>query len=253
MSARIVRPAVSLLVVMTALLGIAYPLVITGIAKAVFPRQAAGSLISNDGKLIGSSLIGQSFSDPKYFWGRPSATTPQPYNGIGSTGSNLGPLNPALIDAVKSNAKNLHDADPDNRRPVPVDLDSNPTKLIEIVETGKQMLMTRGALTTFSIANDVAKYFAIIPAAFAVTYPELSALNIMHLATPNSAILSAVIFNALIIVVLIPLAIKGVKYRPLGAGPLLRRNLLIYGLGGIVVPFPGIKLIDMLVSAAGWA
>ncbi len=134
-----------------------------------------------------------------------------------------------------------------------VDLDSNPTKLIEIVETGKQMLMTRGALTTFSIANDVAKYFAIIPAAFAVTYPELSALNIMHLATPNSAILSAVIFNALIIVVLIPLAIKGVKYRPLGAGPLLRRNLLIYGLGGILVPFPGIKLIDMLLSAAGWA
>jgi K+-transporting ATPase ATPase B chain len=134
-----------------------------------------------------------------------------------------------------------------------VDLDSNPTKLIEIVETGKQMLMTRGALTTFSIANDVAKYFAIIPAAFAMTYPELGALNIMHLATPNSAILSAVIFNALIIVVLIPLAIKGVKYRALGAGPLLRRNLLVYGLGGIVVPFPGIKLIDMLLSAAGWA
>jgi potassium-transporting ATPase ATP-binding subunit len=134
-----------------------------------------------------------------------------------------------------------------------VDLDSNPTKLIEIVETGKQMLMTRGALTTFSIANDVAKYFAIIPAAFAMTYPELGALNIMHLATPNSAILSAVIFNALIIVVLIPLAIKGVKYRALGAGPLLRRNLLIYGLGGIVVPFPCIKLIDMLLSAAGWA
>jgi len=134
-----------------------------------------------------------------------------------------------------------------------VDLDSNPTKLIEVVETGKQMLMTRGALTTFSIANDVAKYFAIIPAAFAVTYPQLGALNIMRLATPNSAILSAVIFNALIIVLLIPLAIKGVKYRPLGAGPLLRRNLLIYGLGGIIVPFPGIKLIDMALSAAGWA
>jgi K+-transporting ATPase ATPase B chain len=133
-----------------------------------------------------------------------------------------------------------------------VDLDSNPTKLIEIVETGKQMLMTRGALTTFSIANDVAKYFAIIPAAFAMTYPELGALNIMHLATPNSAILSAVIFNALVIVVLIPLAIKGVKYRALGAGPLLRRNLLVYGLGGIIVPFPGIKLIDMILSAAGW-
>jgi K+-transporting ATPase ATPase B chain len=134
-----------------------------------------------------------------------------------------------------------------------VDLDSNPTKLIEIVETGKQMLMTRGALTTFSIANDVAKYFAIIPAAFAMTYPELGALNVMHLATPNSAILSAVIFNALIIVVLIPLAIKGVKYRALGAGPLLRRNLLVYGLGGIIVPFPGIKIIDMILSAAGWA
>ena len=129
-----------------------------------------------------------------------------------------------------------------------VDLDSNPTKLIEIVETGKQMLMTRGALTTFSIANDVAKYFAIIPAAFAMTYPQLGALNIMHLATPNSAILSAVIFNALIIVVLIPLAIRGVKYRALGAAALLRRNLLIYGLGGIIVPFPAIKLIDMIVS-----
>ncbi len=134
-----------------------------------------------------------------------------------------------------------------------VDLDSNPTKLIEIVETGKQMLMTRGSLTTFSIANDVAKYFAIIPAAFATTYPQLAALNIMRLATPSSAILSAVIFNALIIVLLIPLAIKGVKYRPLGAGLLLRRNLLIYGLGGIIVPFPGIKLIDMVLAAAGVA
>ncbi|HEY0748090.1 MAG TPA: potassium-transporting ATPase subunit KdpB [Steroidobacteraceae bacterium] len=134
-----------------------------------------------------------------------------------------------------------------------VDLDSNPTKLIEIVETGKQMLMTRGSLTTFSIANDVAKYFAIIPAAFASTYPQLAALNVMHLATPNSAILSAVIFNALVIVLLIPLAIKGVKYRPLGAGLLLRRNLLIYGLGGIIVPFPGIKLIDMGLAAAGLA
>jgi K+-transporting ATPase ATPase B chain len=131
-----------------------------------------------------------------------------------------------------------------------VDLDSNPTKLIEIVETGKQMLMTRGSLTTFSIANDVAKYFAIIPAAFATTYPQLGAFNVMNLGT-HSAILSAVIFNALIIVALIPLAIKGVKYRPLGAGPLLRRNLLIYGLGGIIVPFPGIKLIDMILSALG--
>jgi K+-transporting ATPase ATPase B chain len=134
-----------------------------------------------------------------------------------------------------------------------VDLDSNPTKLIEIVETGKQMLMTRGSLTTFSIANDIAKYFAIIPAAFATSYPQLAALNIMRLTTPNSAILSAVIFNALIIVMLIPLAVRGVKYRPLGAGPLLRRNLLIYGLGGVLIPFPAIKLIDMTLSAAGFA
>jgi potassium-transporting ATPase ATP-binding subunit len=126
-----------------------------------------------------------------------------------------------------------------------VDLDSNPTKLIEVVETGKQMLMTRGSLTTFSIANDLAKYFAIIPAAFATTYPQLNALNVMQLASPFSAILSAVIFNALIIVVLIPLALKGVKYRPLGAAVLLRRNLLIYGLGGILIPFAGIKLIDL--------
>ncbi|CAG4915962.1 potassium-transporting ATPase subunit KdpB [Paraburkholderia gardini] len=133
-----------------------------------------------------------------------------------------------------------------------VDLDSNPTKLIEIVEIGKQMLMTRGSLTTFSIANDVAKYFAIIPAAFATTYPALNALNVMHLATPASAIMSAVIFNALIIVMLIPLALKGVRYRPLGAAVLLRRNLLVYGLGGIIVPFIGIKLIDMVLAAFGW-
>jgi len=130
-----------------------------------------------------------------------------------------------------------------------VDLDSNPTKLIEIVETGKQMLMTRGALTTFSIANDVAKYFAIIPAAFATTYPALNALNIMGLATHASAILSAVIFNALIIVVLIPLALTGVAYRPVGASVLLRNNLLIYGVGGLIVPFIGIKLIDLLLVA----
>ena len=131
-----------------------------------------------------------------------------------------------------------------------VDLDSNPTKLIEVVETGKQMLMTRGSLTTFSIANDIAKYFAIIPAAFATTYPQLDALNVMGLASPYSAILSAVIFNSLIIVALIPLALKGVRYRPLGAAVLLRRNLLIYGLGGILVPFAGIKLIDMLLEVA---
>jgi potassium-transporting ATPase ATP-binding subunit len=130
-----------------------------------------------------------------------------------------------------------------------VDLDSNPTKLIEIVETGKQMLMTRGALTTFSIANDVAKYFAIIPAAFVATYPQLGALNVMQLASPNSAILSAVIFNALIIIVLIPLALKGVAYRAVGAAALLRRNLLVYGLGGLIAPFIGIKLIDLALVA----
>jgi len=132
-----------------------------------------------------------------------------------------------------------------------VDLDSNPTKLIEIVETGKQMLMTRGSLTTFSIANDVAKYFAIIPAAFVTTYPALGALNVMHLATPSSAILSAVIFNALIIIALVPLALKGVKYQPIGANVLLRNNLLIYGLGGIIIPFIGIKLIDMILVGLG--
>ncbi len=134
-----------------------------------------------------------------------------------------------------------------------VDLDSNPTKLIEIVEIGKQLLMTRGALTTFSIANDVAKYFAIIPAMFAGTFPVLQALNVMHLATPQSAILSAVIFNALIIVALIPLALRGVKYVPQGAALLLRRNLLVYGLGGVIVPFIGIKLIDLLIVRAGLA
>lgn len=131
-----------------------------------------------------------------------------------------------------------------------VDLDSNPTKLIEIVETGKQMLMTRGSLTTFSIANDLAKYFAVLPAAFVSTYPQLAALNVMHLASPNSAILSAVIFNALVIVVLIPLALKGVAYRAIGAAALLRRNLLVYGLGGVIVPFIGIKAIDLLISFA---
>ena len=134
-----------------------------------------------------------------------------------------------------------------------VDLDSNPTKLIEIVETGKQMLITRGSLTTFSVANDIAKYFAIVPAAFVTTYPQLAVLNIMGLSSPASAILSAVIFNALIIIFLIPLALKGVKYRPLGAVALLRRNLLIYGLGGVTVPFVGIKLIDMLITFAGLA
>ena len=130
-----------------------------------------------------------------------------------------------------------------------VDLDSNPTKLIEIVAIGKQLLMTRGALTTFSISNDVAKYFAIIPAMFAGVFPVLNALNIMHLHNAESAVLSAVIFNALIIVALIPLALRGVKYRPMSAAALLQRNLLVYGLGGIIVPFIGIKLIDMIIVA----
>jgi potassium-transporting ATPase ATP-binding subunit len=132
-----------------------------------------------------------------------------------------------------------------------VDLDSNPTKLIEVVEIGKQLLMTRGALTTFSIANDLAKYFAIIPAMFVAMYPQLNALNVMGLASPQSAILAAVIFNALIIVALIPLALKGVRYRPQGAGVVLRRNLALYGLGGIVVPFIGIKIIDLGLVAVG--
>jgi K+-transporting ATPase ATPase B chain len=134
-----------------------------------------------------------------------------------------------------------------------VDLDSNPTKLIEIVEIGKQLLITRGSLTTFSIANDVAKYFAIIPAAFATTYPQLNALNVMGLASPASAILSAVIFNALIIVALIPLALKGVRYRAVGAAVLLRDNVLIFGVGGVIAPFIGIKLIDMLIAGLGMA
>ena len=128
-----------------------------------------------------------------------------------------------------------------------VDLDSNPTKLLEVVEIGKQMLMTRGVLTTFSIANDVAKYFAIIPAMFMGVYPQIAPLNVMHLASPLSAILAAVIFNALIIILLIPLALRGVQYRPIGAGPLLARSLLIYGVGGVVAPFIGIKLIDLVL------
>jgi K+-transporting ATPase ATPase B chain len=128
-----------------------------------------------------------------------------------------------------------------------VDLDSNPTKLIDIVEIGKQLLMTRGALTTFSISNDIAKYFAIIPAAFATTYPSLKVLNIMHLSTPGNAILSAVIFNALTIVFLIPLALRGIQYRHVPAATLLLNNVLIYGLGGLIVPFIGIKLIDIVL------
>ncbi len=134
-----------------------------------------------------------------------------------------------------------------------VDLDSNPTKLLSVVEIGKQMLITRGALTTFSIANDVAKYFAIIPAAFAATYPALDALNVMRLHSPQSAVLSAVIFNALIIIALIPLALRGSRYRPMPAGTMLRSNLLTYGLGGVVLPFPFIKLIDLALVGFGLA
>jgi len=134
-----------------------------------------------------------------------------------------------------------------------VDLDSDPTKLIEIVEIGKQLLITRGALTTFSIANDVAKYFAIIPAMFVAFYPQLAVINIMRLHSPESAILSAIIFNALIIIALIPLALRGVRFRPIGAAAMLRRNLLVYGVGGLVVPFIGIKLIDLAVTAIGLA
>ena len=130
-----------------------------------------------------------------------------------------------------------------------VDLDSNPTKLIEVVEIGKQMLITRGALTTFSIANDVAKYFAIIPAMLVGSFPVIDPLNIMRLQSPASAILSAVIFNALIIIALVPLALRGVKFRPVGAAALLKRNILIYGLGGVLAPFPGIKIIDIIVNA----
>jgi len=130
-----------------------------------------------------------------------------------------------------------------------VDLDSNPTKLLEIVEIGKQLLITRGALTTFSIANDVAKYFAIIPAMLLGTFPAIAPLNIMNLASPHSAILSAVIFNALVIIALIPLALRGVQFRPLGAAKILQRNVLIYGVGGVIIPFVGIKVIDILIAA----
>jgi len=132
-----------------------------------------------------------------------------------------------------------------------VDLDSDPTKLIDIVEIGKQLLITRGSLTTFSIANDVAKYFAILPAMFVAVFPQIAPLNVMRLTSPESAILSAVIFNALIIVALIPLALRGVRYRPLGAAPLLRRSLLIYGVGGVIVPFVGIKAVDVVLTFIG--
>ena len=151
---------------------------------------------------------------------------------------------PQLAAEVRAAASDLAAKEAGNM----VDLDNDPTKLIEIVEIGKQLLMTRGTLTTFSIANDVAKYFAIVPALFMVAIPELAALNIMQLHSPESAILSAVIFNAIIIPILIPLALRGVQYKPIGASALLRRNLLIYGVGGVIAPFIGIKLIDLLVG-----
>ena len=166
---------------------------------------------------------------------------------VGMTGDGTNDA-PALAQADVAVAMNTG-TQPAREAANMVDLDSNPTKLIEIVEIGKQLLMTRGALTTFSIANDVSKYFAIIPAAFVSTYPVLAALNFMRLATPASAILSAVIFNALIIVALIPLALRGVPYRALGAARILRDNLLIYGVGGLIAPFIGIKLIDLLLVA----
>jgi len=133
-----------------------------------------------------------------------------------------------------------------------VDLDSNPTKLLEVVQVGKQLLITRGALTTFSVANDISKYFAIIPAIFAASFPELSVLNIMKLSSPQSAVLSAVIFNALIIIILIPLALRGVKFKPASANQIIKKNVLIYGLGGIIAPFIGIKLIDLLLGHIGF-
>ena len=185
----IIRPALALFAALSLLCGVAYPLAVAGVGRALFPAQADVGVAMNTGTVAARE------------------------------------------------AGNM------------VDLDSDPTKLIEVVEIGKQMLMTRGSLTTFSIANDVAKYFAIIPAIFVSTYPQLGALNVMRLASPSSAILSAVIFNALIIVALIPLALKGVPYRAVGAAMLLRRNLLLYGVGGIILPFVGIKVIDLLLSA----
>ena len=255
---REIRPAILLLLALTLITGLGYPLAMTAIAGAIFPKQAQGSLIERNGKVVGSALIGQEFKDDKYFHGRPSATSAPdpadstktvsaPYNAANSGGSNLGPTSQALSDRLKDDVEKLKAENPSAA--VPVDLDSNPTKLIEVVEIGKQLLMTRGALTTFSIANDVAKYFAIIPAMFLTFYPQLGVLNIMHLASPQSAILSAIIFNALIIIALIPLALKGVAYRAIGAGALLRRNLMIYGVGGIIIPFIGIKAIDLVVAA----
>ena len=215
--------AVLMTVVTTLLLGVVYPLAVTGLAQLLFPDKANGQLIERGGALIGSRIIGQPFSSPGYFRGRPSAAGTG-YDAANSGGTNLGPTNKTLIDAVAAAVDGARKENPEG-------------------------CGARGALTTFSIANDVAKYFAIIPAMFVVAFPALTSLNVMALKTPQSAILSAVIFNALIIVALVPLALRGIQYRAMSAEALLRRNLLIYGAGGIVVPFIGIKIIDVVITA----
>ena len=234
--------ALRALLVFTVIVGIAYPLFIWLIAQRPgLQNKANGSIIEVGGKPVGSSLIGQSFTDtdgnplPRYFQSRPSAA------GDGTNDA------PALAQADVGVAMNTGTSAAKEAGNM-VDLDSDPTKLIEIVEIGKQLLITRGALTTFSIANDIAKYFAIIPAMFVAMFPGLDVLNVMRLHSPQSAILSAVIFNALVIIALIPLSLRGVRYTPSSASKLLSRNLYVYGLGGIIAPFIGIKLIDLVIQ-----
>ena len=230
-----------MLLIFTVILGVAYPLLITVVAQIPgLKSRADGSPIKLNGQVVGSKLIGQSFTDsdgnplPQYFQSRPSAA------GDGTNDA------PALAQADVGVAMNTGTSAAKEAGNM-VDLDSDPTKLIEIVEIGKQLLITRGALTTFSIANDIAKYFAIIPAMFVAIFPGLDLLNIMRLHSPQSAILSAVIFNAIVIVALIPLSLRGVRYTPSSASKLLSRNLYIFGLGGIIAPFIGIKLIDLII------